>query len=85
MQEFFLGNLAYLLHKPQQEILMILPNVLRAQEAASYLGIAVSTFWRWVAQGKLPKGIRLGKRCTVWKREELDNYLEQCANIVSQN
>lgn len=64
---------------------MILPNVLRAQEAASYLGIAVSTFWRWVAQGKLPKGIRLSTRCTVWKREELDNYLEQCANVLIQN
>lgn len=33
-------------------------GAMRAADAAKYLGIALSTFWRWVSQGRLPKGKR---------------------------
>ena len=54
-------------------------GVLRAKDAAAFLGIGPSTFWRWVAEGKLPRGIRLSARCTVWRREFLEKVLEQAA------
>ncbi|MDL2286718.1 helix-turn-helix domain-containing protein [Desulfococcaceae bacterium OttesenSCG-928-F15] len=52
-------------------------RALRVKDAATFLGIAQSTFWRWAQEGKLPKGIRLSTRCTVWKREDLEAFLEQ--------
>lgn len=55
----------------------IIPMVLRAKDAAAFLSIGLSTFWRWVQQGKLPHGLRLSARCTVWRREELEAFLNQ--------
>ncbi|MDL2317126.1 helix-turn-helix domain-containing protein [Desulfovibrio sp. OttesenSCG-928-A18] len=54
-------------------------GALRAKGAARFLGISISTFWRWTAQGKIPPGIRLSTRCTVWRRESLEKVLEQAA------
>lgn len=53
---------------------------LRARGAAAYLGISVSTFWRWVQQGRIHKGTRLSARCTVWPREELERFMERQAS-----
>lgn len=52
------------------------PKILRPKEAARYLGIGLSTFWRWVQQGILPQGTRLSARCTVWRIDALDTFLE---------
>ncbi len=51
-------------------------NLLRAAEAAEYLGIAESTLWRWTSNGKLPKPYRLSPRCTGWKIADLDAFVE---------
>lgn len=56
----------------------IIPNVLRARDAAAYLGIAESTFWKRVSDGEFSRGIKQSPRCTVWRREELDAYLARC-------
>ena len=53
------------------------PYFLRAADAAIFLGVAESTFWRWAHEGRLPKGTRLSSRCTVWKREELEQFFER--------
>ena len=34
-------------------------GVMRARDGAIFLGIGTSTFWKWHAEGKLPRGIRL--------------------------
>ena len=62
-----------------QSITMNSQGALRAKSAAAFLGIGESTFWRWVAQGRLPKGTRLSARATVWKREDLERFLNQAA------
>ncbi|MDR2574609.1 MAG: helix-turn-helix domain-containing protein [Desulfovibrio sp.] len=51
--------------------------MLRPKNAAAYLGLAESTFWRWVQLGRLPRGIRLSARATVWRRSDLENFIEQ--------
>ncbi len=51
------------------------PKLLRARQASVYLGIALSTFWRWTAQGVLPPGTKLSTRCTVWRTSDLDLFL----------
>jgi len=54
-------------------------RVLRAKDAAAFLALGESTFWRWVKDERLPKGIRLSARCTVWKVAALEAFLEQQA------
>ena len=55
--------------------LVMAKGAMRAADAANFLGIAVSTFWRWVSLGRLPKGKRLSARCTVWMREDIERFL----------
>jgi predicted DNA-binding transcriptional regulator AlpA len=47
------------------------PN-LRPKHAAAFLGIAPSTFWRWVKErDDFPQGISLSARCTVFRLDHL--------------
>jgi len=48
----------------------------RAKQMASRLDVSVSTIWRWVAAGKLPKPIKLSSRVTVWRADEVDAAIE---------
>jgi prophage regulatory protein len=50
---------------------------LRAAQAAARYGIARSTFWLYVKEGKLPQPIKFGPRIRVWKAEELDQAFER--------
>ncbi|HEX7748643.1 MAG TPA: hypothetical protein VF445_07830 [Bordetella sp.] len=55
--------------------------VLRAKQAAAYLGIGESTLWRKAkAEPGLLQPIRLGPGTTVWRIADLDAYLQQCAD-----
>jgi predicted DNA-binding transcriptional regulator AlpA len=56
---------------------------LRAKGAACFLGIGQSTFWKWVAEGRLPKGTRLSARCTIWRQETLEAFLRQAEGAES--
>ncbi|MBR3663325.1 MAG: helix-turn-helix domain-containing protein [Desulfovibrio sp.] len=49
----------------------------RAQDAARYLGVSKSHFWKLAQEGKLPKGKRLGSRCTLWFLEDLNDFLNK--------
>ena len=53
------------------------PQHLRAKEASKYLGIGLSTLWLYVKQGKI-KPIKLSKRVTVFKKIELDDFVNSC-------
>ncbi|MGN1038058.1 MAG: helix-turn-helix transcriptional regulator, partial [Mailhella sp.] len=49
----------------------------RASECARYLGIHRSTFYRKVAEGDIPEGIKMSERITLWDKKILDNYMAQ--------
>ncbi len=51
-------------------------DLLRAKEAAKFLAIGKSTFFRWIKLGIIPCGIHLGSRVTVWRRETLEEVLK---------
>ena len=53
-----------------------LDRKLRARDAAIFLGIARSTFFAWVKNGKIPKGIKLSNRCTVWELTALEDFVK---------
>ena len=54
-------------------------NFLRAKQGAKLLGIGLSTFWLWVKQGKLPSGVKLGNRVTVWKVDDIMAFVDQAS------
>jgi predicted DNA-binding transcriptional regulator AlpA len=53
----------------------ITPKYLRARNAAEYLGIGLSTLWKWVGSGRIAPGVKLSARCTVWPVEALETVL----------
>ncbi len=50
--------------------------LLTAREGAQQLQISVPTFWRWVANGTLPKAVKLGGM-RRWPRSELLAVIER--------
>lgn len=59
-------------------------NVLRAKEASQYIGVAESTFWKWVKENKLPKGKKISPRVTLWLKSDLDNFLGMAQEAAEQ-
>ncbi len=55
----------------------------RAKEAAEYLSCGVSTIWLYAKQGKLIP-IKLSQRVTIFKRDDLDNFMAKAESRVSQ-
>lgn len=47
----------------------------RDKQAALYLGISVSTVWLYAKQGKLHP-IKLSPRVTIFKKSDLDAFIE---------
>ncbi|MDB5578752.1 MAG: hypothetical protein JWR80_3928 [Bradyrhizobium sp.] len=47
------------------------PRGLNREEAARYIGLGATTFDRLVADGRMPKPFRVGKR-VIWDRLKLD-------------
>lgn len=52
----------------------------RAKQIAKDKGISVSTVWRWVQVGILPKPIKLTNRTTVWRAEDVNAAIEKLAS-----
>lgn len=52
-------------------------GAVRVKDASAFLGIGESTFWRWVKEGRLPKGTRLSPRATVWRIADLEAFLKR--------
>ena len=46
----------------------------RPKEAAEYIGVGLSTVWLYAKQGKL-KAYKLSDRVTIFKKEDLDNFI----------
>jgi len=46
----------------------------RPSEASQYLGIGKSTIWHYVKLGKI-KAYKLSSRVTIFKKEDLDNFI----------
>ncbi|WP_273430112.1 AlpA family transcriptional regulator [Chitinibacter tainanensis] len=50
---------------------------LRPKFAAQYLGISLSHTWRLVAEGKLPPPVKLSPAISLFRRADLDAFLEK--------
>jgi prophage regulatory protein len=57
---------------------------LRPRQAADFLGIGESTFWRWAKEREdFPKPIRLGPRTTVFPLDKLTAWRDAQATKVA--
>ena len=50
-------------------------KLIRISEVMKLTGLAKSTVWAWVKDGKLPKQTKLSHRVSVWKESEIMNYI----------
>jgi predicted DNA-binding transcriptional regulator AlpA len=50
--------------------------MLTAPDCASLLGMSVTTFWRWIANGRAPKPVKLGK-LSRWPKSEILALIER--------
>ena len=55
---------------------------MRAKEASQYLSCGLSTLWLWVKQNKI-KAYKLSDRVTIFKRSELDAFINASVEVVS--
>jgi len=53
----------------------IFDPLVRVPEILRIIPIGRSTWWLWVATGKAPKGIKLGKKTTAWRVSDIQQLL----------
>jgi predicted DNA-binding transcriptional regulator AlpA len=53
----------------------VLPELMTVKQVAAVLTVTPRTVWRWVAQGALPRPLRLSAGCVRWWGEDVLNFL----------
>ena len=54
-------------------------KLIRLPRVMELTGLAKSTVWAWVKDGRLPKSKKLSKRVAVWKESEILTWIEAVA------
>ena len=54
------------------------------EEAARYIGVSATTFDRLIAERRMPKPMRVGKR-VIWDRLKLDAAFTELGEEASEN
>ena len=49
-------------------------RLIRLKEVLEIIPVSKSTFWNWVASGRAPASIRLG-RCTCWRLSDIEKMM----------
>ncbi|RME06876.1 MAG: AlpA family phage regulatory protein [Bacteroidetes bacterium] len=56
-------------------------RMLRPAQLAELLGVSRSTIWRWVSEGRLPKPLKLSRRVTVWRQDDVLRAVQEMARV----
>jgi len=48
----------------------------RRTKVLNRTGLCNSTLYYFIAEGKFPKPVKLGKRTVAWKKSEIDEWIE---------
>lgn len=68
-----LDNTTLRVISPANDRLLRLPQVLEI------VPIGKSSFWKMVAEGRAPKGIKLAARTTCWRLSEIQQFVAELA------
>lgn len=52
-----------------------LPPLARVAQLSSVIGISESQIWALAAKGLFPKPVKLSRRCTAWRRADVERWL----------
>jgi len=52
-------------------------RLIRIKEVQHRTGLGRSTIYRWMAQGKFPKPVRLGSYSVAWAETDISHWIEQ--------
>lgn len=50
---------------------------LRLPQILALIPVGASSWWRWCAEGKAPKPIKLGAKTTVWDAKQVSEFMEK--------
>lgn len=50
-------------------------ELLRMRSLRQRIPVAASTIWEWVRQGKFPKPFKLSESVTVWRLDDIEQWL----------
>jgi predicted DNA-binding transcriptional regulator AlpA len=50
-------------------------ELLREKHVRQLVPVAHSTLWAWVKHQKFPSPVKLSERVTVWRREDVENWI----------
>lgn len=48
---------------------------LREKHVLTLIPVAHSTLWAWVRSGRFPAPVKLSQRITVWRSEDVQNFI----------
>lgn len=68
----------------ERDTLSYPPRGLSREEAARYVGVGCTMFDRLIAEGRMPKPLRIGKR-TIWDRLKLEAAFAELGEEGSEN
>lgn len=49
--------------------------LLRLPQVLQLIPVSRSTWWKWVKDGKAPKGIKIGDRVTAWRQSDVKELM----------
>jgi prophage regulatory protein len=50
-------------------------SLLTIQQVAKRFGVAARTIWRWEAQGRIPRAVRVTPATVRWRAEQIDKHV----------
>jgi len=55
-------------------------RLIRIKEVQHRTGLGRSTIYRWMAEGKFPRPVRLGTIAVAWQEKEIENWIEEATS-----
>lgn len=53
-------------------------RLIRIREVQHRVGLGRSTIYRWMAEGKFPKPVKLGAHTVAWNECDIECWLKKC-------
>jgi len=58
------------------------PRLLTRHEVAKRFNVAATTIWRWEAEGKIPRGVRVTRSTIRWREDDIDRYVLSLKSVA---
>lgn len=72
---------AHVQHAPPLELMSAQVRLYRLSDVLERIPISKSSWFAGIKAGRYPKGYRLGVRVTVWRSDEIDRLINECASL----